>query len=62
MDFPSGAERQRLERPGLHGVVPVLMGVDVLYKIEEEMIGELDGLASDNGLWDQRRRDSVLSR
>ena len=62
LDVPSGAERQRLERPGLHGVVPVLMGVEVFSKSEESTIDELDGLDSNHGSWDQRSGDAVLGR
>ena len=60
LDVPSGAERQCLERLGLHVVVPVLMNVDVISKMEEAMLDELNGLTSYHGAWDQQRRESVL--
>ena len=41
----SWEEHQRLKCLGLHGFVPVFMGVDLLSKIKEAMLGELDGLA-----------------
>ena len=50
--IPSGVEHQCLKRPGLHGVIPVIMGVDVLSKLEEEMLVELYGLASYHGTCD----------
>ena len=59
---PSGEDRQRLECPVTHAVVPVHMGVEVFSKIEESMIGELNGLASNHGSWAQRSGDAVLGR
>ena len=49
LDITSGAGRQRLERPGLHLVVPVFMGVEVLSKLKEAMFGELNRLAGNHG-------------
>ena len=46
----SGADRQRLRRLRLHGVVPVLVSVGVLSELEEAMLAELDRLASNHGL------------
>ena len=62
LDIPSEAERQLIERPGLHVVVPVFMGIDVLSKIEEAMFGEIGGLACNLGLWDKPSIDAVLVR
>ena len=52
LDVTGGAKRQHLEHLGLHGVVPVLVSVDVLSKIEEVMLAELDRVASNDGLQD----------
>ena len=38
------------------------MGVDVLYKLEEAMFGELDGLDGNHGLRAKRNRDAALNR
>ena len=38
------------------------MGVDILSKIEEAILGEFDGLASYHGPWDLGSRDGVLGR
>ena len=38
---------------GLHGFVPVFMGVDVLSKLKEEMLGEINGLAGNHGSQDK---------
>ena len=62
MDIPSWAELQRLNCPGLHGVVPVFMGVNVLSKLEEAMFGELGRLAGNHGSQAKRSRDAVLGR
>ena len=47
---PGRSERQRLERPGICRVVPVLVCVNLLSRLEEEMFSELDRLASNDGL------------
>ena len=39
LDIPSAAERHCLECMRLHGVVPAFMGVDILSKLNEEMLG-----------------------
>ena len=57
-----GVKRQCLERLVLHGVVPVLVSVNVLSKIKEAMLAELDGLANIDGSWAQRSRDAILDR
>ena len=53
--IPSGAERHRLECAGLHGVVPVFMGV-------KKMLGELKRLASNHGSRAKRSRDAMIDR
>ena len=60
LSVSSGAETQRLKRPGIHGVFPLLMGVSVLSKFDEAMLGEIDKLASDHSLCDQNSGDDVL--
>ena len=60
--IPSGVELQRIERLELHGVIHVLFRVDILYKIKEAMLAELDRLASNDGSWDYRIRDTILGR
>ena len=60
--IPSGVELQRIERLELHGVIHVLFRVDILYKIKEAMLAELDRLASNDGSWDYRSRDVILVR
>ena len=62
LDTPSGEERQRLDRMGLHGVLPIFMGVDVLSKIKEAIIGELNGLDGNHVSRVKRRRDAILNR
>ena len=52
LDFPGGAERQRLEHTVLHGFAPVLVSVDILSKLEEGMLSELGGLAINDSSWD----------
>ena len=58
----SGAERQSLEGPGLHGVISVLMGVNVLSKLKEAMFGKLDGLARNHGSWAKHSGYAILGR
>ena len=60
MDVSGRGERQRLERLELHGVIHVLFRVDILYKIKEAMLAELDRLASNDGSWDYRSIDVIL--
>ena len=59
---PSGAELQYLECLGFHLVFSALMGVDVLSKLEGAILGELNELASNHGLWYQNSRYPVLGR
>ena len=57
-----GMKHQCLERLVLHGVFLVLVSVDVLSKIKEAMLAELDGLANIDGSWAQRSRYAILDR
>ena len=50
LDVTGGAERQSLERPGIHVVVLILVSLDILSVLKEEMLAEIDGLASNDGL------------
>ena len=45
----SWEDRHRLKCMGLHGFVPDFMGVDVLSKLKEAMLGEINGLAGNYG-------------
>ena len=52
VDVTRGTELQRLKRPGLHGVFPVLVSLDVLSELKETMLAELDGLAINDSFQD----------
>ena len=45
---------------GLHGVVLVFMGVDVLSKIKEAMLVELNRLIDNHGSRAKSSRDTIL--
>ena len=57
-----GLDIQRLGRTGLHGIVPLLVSVGVFSKLKEAVLVEIDVLDINDGLWDQRSRDSILGR
>ena len=58
--IPNGAESQRLDCPGLRGVLPVFTGVGALSKLKESMLGELNGMSGNNVLQAKRIRDAIL--
>ena len=62
LDISSGAECQCLEIPGIHGVVTVFMGVDVLSKLNEAVFVELNGLDVNHGSRAKCSRDAVFGR
>ena len=57
-----GAKHQCLKRTGLHGFPSVLVSFEVFYKLKELMIVELNGLASNYGLWSHCSGYAILDR
>ena len=56
----SGEEQQRLEHLELHGFLPVFMGVDILSKLKEAMLGKLDVLYGNYDSRAKRSRNAIL--